>query len=1215
MSEISQKLGFDAQGAISALDTLNDSLEAHKKAVQNLSRTYGNFNKKAADTTDAMRGMAGLGSSFQNTATQASNAASKTTAASDKIGRSTKELGTDGALNVSLLSKSLDTLVRRVVATQLVVAALGRLKRALADSVQSAIEFQGQIELIRSIAGPLGDDIDGLKGRLSELAIEFNQPLSNTLEGFYRTVSSQAAEGAENFTVLSEAMKLAKVTGSTADQSIGAVTTVLNGFNLSAEQSDEVAGKLFKTLEFGIVRLPEIARGLGRVAKPADQLGVSLEEVLSTLSLITQQGTSSSEAFTQISGMLIAFTKPSEAMRDSLEEIGYESGTALLEANGLQGGLQKLIATTDGSADSIAKLFPRVRGLRGVLNQLGEGADEFSRIFEGITEFTNEEYQLKVDAAFGTDAEKVTSALNELKIIFTEEFGQDVLSISARFLDFAGAVGVGDSAVRALVGSTITLTTAVGLLGFSFTDLGKGISDNLAGKLGGANIIRLLGFGALGVGIGAALGDVINREIDKSINSAADRTRKAADDRIKIIERQTKEEVKIAQEKYRELERIFRQHLAKINVQSNDYLNPLLERIATLTSQTDTALGKVVKVHEARLSQLQSAEQSAYDGIEASQKRSVNARANLEDELFNRQLRGLSEKRKFSELVERAQSKTSEASRKLARARTEEEVQAANALFEQAKALNSQADSLAQNFETVGAQNMALRQLKSITTEQLGAERALQELRKHQADEAKKAQDAQKDRVIDLIDLQKRISEGMKAIDEDGKALSGDARQARVDDINSLMKEFRELAINDSSSLTELLDVDSYLKAIDRGLTPLEQKRFFNAEVDFENLSTQIQDFFDNFDAELNVTLNLAERATGQGFERSKEGATAAISTISGNQQEIPKLEGELKSLEEQFGKSKQSMDDFIQSHNTFKGVVDGVIGLFRGTFGDVSENDFIHGSIALERLQKLLGEAGEANLGDDLKPLVERYKELVPALNEAAHAFPKQAHAMKNAQGEFEEMVRVNQEYIDAQARLEKINVDPEAMNAFEQRVESLKTQTEESGKTLKNLQDAVKPQRDVSTASGDAANNMAAMPGSLSAAVGQSAALAANMAAAASSSANVNTSGGGTKNAALGGHAFLANGGFRRGTDSIPASLSKDEYVLNARSSRKFFPEIQAMNAGVRPSFKQNGGDNVTNIGDININMRGTDVPQHTGRAMAAELRRELRRNTSKL
>lgn len=96
----------------------------------------------------------------------------------------------------------------------------------------------------------------------------------------------------------------------------------------------------------------------------------------------------------------------------------------------------------------------------------------------------------------------------------------------------------------------------------------------------------------------------------------------------------------------------------------------------------------------------------------------------------------------------------------------------------------------------------------------------------------------------------------------------------------------------------------------------------------------------------------------------------------------------------------------------------------------------------------------------------------------------------------------------------------------------------------------------------------------------------------------------------------AGFATGGFAKGTDTIPAMLSPGEYVINAKSTRRFFSQLQAINAGVAPIYRAEGGpvvNNNTTIGDIVV--QGGNSGRATARTIAQELRREFRRGTSSL
>lgn len=128
---------------------------------------------------------------------------------------------------------------------------------------------------------------------------------------------------------------------------------------------------------------------------------------------------------------------------------------------------------------------------------------------------------------------------------------------------------------------------------------------------------------------------------------------------------------------------------------------------------------------------------------------------------------------------------------------------------------------------------------------------------------------------------------------------------------------------------------------------------------------------------------------------------------------------------------------------------------------------------------------------------------------------------------------------------------------------------------------------------------------------AASMNAAAAAAVRAAQACAAAARQCSGGRVGASNGGR-FFANGG--RGTDTIPAMLTPGEFVINAKSARNFFPQLQAINAGQNPAFREQGGQ-VTNIGDINVTVESGETPTQTVRDIANGLRRELRRKTVRL
>jgi hypothetical protein len=128
---------------------------------------------------------------------------------------------------------------------------------------------------------------------------------------------------------------------------------------------------------------------------------------------------------------------------------------------------------------------------------------------------------------------------------------------------------------------------------------------------------------------------------------------------------------------------------------------------------------------------------------------------------------------------------------------------------------------------------------------------------------------------------------------------------------------------------------------------------------------------------------------------------------------------------------------------------------------------------------------------------------------------------------------------------------------------------------------------------------------------------AAAAAAVAAARAIAAVAAASGGASAAYYGGPAirYRQSGGFApRGKDRIPVMASAGEFFVNSRSARRFSSELQAMNAGSEPTYRDRGGP-VTNVGDINVSVTQGEAANQTARQIATALRRELRRGTSRL
>jgi hypothetical protein len=238
----------------------------------------------------------------------------------------------------------------------------------------------------------------------------------------------------------------------------------------------------------------------------------------------------------------------------------------------------------------------------------------------------------------------------------------------------------------------------------------------------------------------------------------------------------------------------------------------------------------------------------------------------------------------------------------------------------------------------------------------------------------------------------------------------------------------------------------------------------------------------------------------------------------------------------------------------------------------------------------------------------------------------------------QFEELVKRNQQLNDIQkqrspeAELEAARtlleqqkaVEASTMNeaeirkemaataqAFQALLEGMKQTTEGTANAAEKTATGIS---DASTQAVNFTNSTTTATSALGVAVTQATALANEMERAASAAAAVEVAGPSGGASQYQGGPFYASGGQFRGQDRHLTPLARGEMVVNQKRSRQFFSELNAMNQGSQPVYREQGGT-VTNVGDVNVTVQGGDSSQQTVREIGHALRREIKRGNLKL
>lgn len=1245
--EIKQTLGFDVSQSLEALNQLDAGFAKFQTNLQGSITNFSSFNASAGKTVAALiqittraneaadalnrlnsikappttpggglpplPGTASGGLTGQAAAAamaqllgQTATAANAAAPALNNAGQAANAAGSsfqNASQKTSGFAISLETL-GRVVGTQVIVRALSAIRTSVEGSFQGFIEFNKKIAEIQTIAN--GESLEGLAKGVRDLSDQFNAPLLDVAAAKYQILSNGFTGAADSSKVLTAALKFSKVGIADVASSADLISSALNAYGKSANEAELISAKLFKTIELGRVVGQELATSFGRVAPVAKEIGASENEILAAFASITIGGVKASEAATQIRASLTALLKPSKDAQEALRSLGFETGEQLVAARGYQGAMQALISTTDGSTTAIAKLFPNVRALNGVLRETSvDGApiflDFLKQIEQASSETLNKTFKLRIES----DAEKVSADLNKIKNFFTADLGKELVQFASRMTAAVGGVNTlvtGMSALAPVVGTVVgalVLYNAGMLIAEARTKL---LAASAGTAAGGVTLLGGALTGLVAVVAAQQLGQFIGESITRSIEAAGKKARDEAEQLQQFERDQASARIAIAEAETAKRAGLVHQLVAVARKGTFDATDAAKAANKELLEDDKAIIEKIIAGREKFAQDLKRLAINADNDVVKSRERVTDLQNQLDDRRFEQQNQNIhNQTAVFAREQQRAQQLANQAADELAKASKPEEQAKANQDFSRAEAFAKEAIETAKTTGNVNLQVQAERTLQGIIEKRIAAEKQFQAGRA--ADAEKLAQEAAKEeqRITELKKDAKEFLEKSSLTDKKtGELLPKETIEKNFADAKVALERFKENAFGKGATkfnLGDLISFDRLEQRLNSAVTGVEIKKLSAAPAELDKLFNQVQSVFKNRQI-LISTLHDKSKAAGKNDEELAKEADAQATQRQDaannlrNAAEVRRDAEKAIADEVKLGTAK-----FQEQKAVVEQVSEGMGAMLRIVAGV--------GGAAIDAKQKLQGLRKETQeLLNNPNATAEQVNNLGRRLTDTVKNVPSTSQADVNrAQAEFESLRKVFEE----RQKINELNragsTDKAAQDA-----EKLNTATaSEAAAKIRAAEAAAAEAKSTSDAAINSNNAKQAFDGSVSS-TGQ---IASNMeraasaaAAAAASSQQIKSS----ATAAQGGYMQrFATGGFAAsGTDTIAASLSPRESVVNARQSERFHPQIVALNAGITPSFSQTSH----HAGDVNINGDIIVNESKNGKASANQLIDLIRR-----
>ena len=260
-----------------------------------------------------------------------------------------------------------------------------------------------------------------MRAEIGRLPAELGDAI-NLTKGLYEALSAGIEPG-KAVMFVAEAAKFAKAALTDTFTAVDVMTTIMNAYGLSVDKAASVTSVLFKAIELGKTRGPELGAALGRVVPIAAALKVPLEEVSAALVVMTLVGLSTDEAVTALRQVLVSILDPTKQAEDAIRMlsgqgtsagIGFKQIREELTTKGLVATMGRLAEVVRGDNDAAAMLFGNVRALLGVLALTGAQSEKYADTLRVLTKTKTD--ATAVDVAFAKQMNTTSAQMDALGV-------------------------------------------------------------------------------------------------------------------------------------------------------------------------------------------------------------------------------------------------------------------------------------------------------------------------------------------------------------------------------------------------------------------------------------------------------------------------------------------------------------------------------------------------------------------------------------------------------------------------------------------------------------------------------------------------------------------------------------------------------------------------------------------------------------------------------
>ncbi len=267
------------------------------------------------------------------------------------------------------MARKADVLARKAQRILAIGGAIG------VAGIKSMMDFEMQMAMVGTMLTNGAEKwLPEFTEGIEKLSMEFGETTKTLSKGLYDILSA-SIPAEEAMKVLRIATESAKGGFTTTAVAVDGITSLLNAYGLEAKYASEVSDLMFTTVRLGKTTFSELAANIGKVAPMAKVAGMSMDNMLASLSTMTRQGLNTAEATTRLSALLRTVPESGAALHELIESFRGKDLAAILK-----------IIPESRAAQAIAALGQDFEGFARDMNEMlvssGARIEAFGKVQE-----------------------------------------------------------------------------------------------------------------------------------------------------------------------------------------------------------------------------------------------------------------------------------------------------------------------------------------------------------------------------------------------------------------------------------------------------------------------------------------------------------------------------------------------------------------------------------------------------------------------------------------------------------------------------------------------------------------------------------------------------------------------------------------------------------------------------------------------------------------